>query len=61
MANQYGTKVWARWANNNIEFALSLLKEPDKLWDEQMTYKESAIKSLNIIRTELEEVLKKVK
>lgn len=53
MANQYGTKAWAKWADLNLSFALTLLKEPNKQWDEQITHLECAVKSLNIIRTEL--------
>lgn len=56
MANQYGTKAWAKWARRNLEFALVLLKEPNKQWDEKTSHLESAIKCLNIIKTELEEV-----
>lgn len=56
MAKQYGTKAWATWASQNLKFALSLLKEPEKQWDEEMTYLESAIRCLSVIEKELKEV-----
>ena len=56
MASQYGTKMWLRRASRNLEFALTLLKEPSKQWDDEMSYLEAAIKSLNIIKAELDEV-----
>jgi len=56
MANQYGTKAWLKWASQNLEFVLILLLEPGKQWDDRMSYLETAIKSLNIIKTELDEV-----
>ena len=55
MKNKYGTKAWARWACQSLDFALMLLKEPDKKWDENNTHLDSAIKSLGIIKNELEE------
>ncbi len=57
MIDKYGTKLWAKWASQNLEFSLSLLKEPSQKWDEQTTYLEAAIKSLNIISIELKEIL----
>ena len=59
MANQYGTKAWAKWASRNLEFVLSLLKEPEKQWDEKMTYLEGAIKTIAFIGEELKEVSRK--
>ena len=57
MANQYGTKAWAKWAHTAVDVSLSLLQEPAKKWDENTTYLESAKRSLGIIKTELEEVM----
>ncbi|KKL87952.1 hypothetical protein LCGC14_1929550 [marine sediment metagenome] len=56
MANQYGTKVWAKWASNSLGFALTLLEKPNLPWDERLSHSEAAIKSLNIVKAELEEV-----
>jgi len=58
MANQYGTKKWAKWARQNVEFSLSLLKEPDRQWDENTTHLESVKQILNILKRELAEVSK---
>ena len=54
MSNQYGTKGWAKKTSQTLEVVLALLKEPDKQWDNQMTHKEAAVKSLNIIKLELD-------
>lgn len=59
MANQYGTKAWAKWAKDNLDFTLMLLKEPSKQWDEETTYLECSIKTLSIISTELKEIFKR--
>lgn len=53
MADQYGTKTWARWASQNLEVVLALLEEPYKQWDKQMGNLERAKKTLNVIKTEL--------
>ena len=54
MAGQYGTKAWAKWAKQNLEIALSLLKEPNKEWDQGETHLQVAIRILNVIKKELE-------
>ena len=54
MTGQYGTKAWARWANNNLEFALGLLEEPNKEWDQGETQLQVAIRILSVIKKELE-------
>ena len=57
MTGQYGTKAWATWASNNLRFALMLLQDPDKQWDAELLQIEAAVKSLNILNTELKAVL----
>lgn len=54
MARQYGTKVWLKWAAGNLDFALGLLKDPAKQWDTDNTHLEAAIRSLNVLKSELQ-------
>ena len=57
MTRQYGTKAWAKWAKDDLEFVLTLLEEPNKQWDEKTTRLDTARKIIYIIGIELEEVI----
>jgi hypothetical protein len=59
MASGYGTKGWAKWAEQNLHFALTLLREPTKQWDKEMSHLQAASKRLSLIQAELEEVINK--